>query len=492
MKRLVRILRNTCLPGFLLLLFVPAIRSQAMQAQPNDRPYGNSNTPYPDNSGNRENPPYNSGNQNQYPDDQNYNQNYDQNSQNYNDQGENISFRTFYDQLSPYGQWVNTSEFGQVWIPDAGPDFQPYRTSGHWVYTDYGWTWVSSYRWGWAPFHYGRWSYADEFGWYWIPGYQWSPAWVAWRHSEEYYGWAPLSPGLSIGISMSWGNEIPARNWCFVRPNYISSPRINNYYVSVNQNTSIINNTTIINNSRYVDASRHTSYSAGPAPAEVSRYTGRSITAVPIQTMARPGAGGVRNNQLMLYRPPVNQVRTGNSRAGAGNAINAAPGGAQNPANQLPGRSSQQVPASIHSPEINAQKVETRRNSMQGPAIQEPQRRVQADQGKLPQRQVQSDQQQAQQRQIQEQRQQQDQQRRIQSDQQQDQQRQIQEQRSQQAQQRQIQEQRQQQDQQRRIQEQPQQRPVQPQQQAPRPVERNIIQAPRTAPAQQERRVEQR
>jgi hypothetical protein len=97
----------------------------------------------------------------------------------------------FYDDLSPYGQWVQTPEYGRVWIPDAGPDFQPYASNGHWVMTEYGNTWVSDYAWGWAPFHYGRW-YQDRYrGWAWIPGRDWGPAWVSWRSGGGYYGWAP-------------------------------------------------------------------------------------------------------------------------------------------------------------------------------------------------------------------------------------------------------------------------------------------------------------
>ena len=66
-----------------------------------------------------------------------------------------VSFQVFYDQLSPYGQWVDYPNYGYAWIPDAEPGFFPYSTMGYWILTDYGWTWVSDYIWGWAPFHYG-------------------------------------------------------------------------------------------------------------------------------------------------------------------------------------------------------------------------------------------------------------------------------------------------------------------------------------------------
>ncbi len=75
-----------------------------------------------------------------------------------------ISIQTFYNELEPYGQWIDDPEYGYVWIPDASPGFRPYYSGGHWVMTRYGAMWVSSYPWGWAPFHYGRWTYSAYYG----------------------------------------------------------------------------------------------------------------------------------------------------------------------------------------------------------------------------------------------------------------------------------------------------------------------------------------
>ena len=90
-------------------------------------------------------------------------------------QGASVNFQVFYDDLSPYGQWIDYRGYGYAWVPSAGPDFIPYSTGGHWVWTDYGWTWVSDYDWGWAPFHYGRWDYDNYYGWVWIPDNEWGP-----------------------------------------------------------------------------------------------------------------------------------------------------------------------------------------------------------------------------------------------------------------------------------------------------------------------------
>src|ERR1700712_902336 len=130
--------------------------------------------------------------------------------------GEYISDQEFYDDLEPDGTWVSDPQYGNVWVPNAEEGFRPYATRGHWVLTEYGWTWVSDYRWGWATFHYGRWKYDTAYGWVWAPGHEWGPAWVQWRKTPDSYGWAPLEPGISIEVGFSSGYHIPENNWAFV------------------------------------------------------------------------------------------------------------------------------------------------------------------------------------------------------------------------------------------------------------------------------------
>jgi hypothetical protein len=109
-------------------------------------------------------------------------------------QEQDISF--FYTALSPYGTWIDV-DGNWCWQPNASnldEEWTPYCNHGRWELTDYGWTWVSSYTWGWAPFHYGRWFRRDYHGWLWQPDNEWGPAWVAWRTSGDFCGWAPLPP----------------------------------------------------------------------------------------------------------------------------------------------------------------------------------------------------------------------------------------------------------------------------------------------------------
>ena len=220
-----------------------------------------------------------------------------------------VSFQVFYDQLSPYGQWVDYPNYGYVWIPDAGSDFVPYSTGGHWIITDYGMTWISDYNWGWAPFHYGRWDYNDSYGWFWIPDNEWGPAWVSWRRASGYYGWEPMGPGISI--SMSFGREYDSHNdhWIFVQDRYIDRSDMNRFYANRVDHDRIVRNSTIINNT-YIDKGRHTTYVAGPAREDIQKSTGRRVNPVTVQENNKPGQE-INNGQLRIYRP---QVMTSNDK----------------------------------------------------------------------------------------------------------------------------------------------------------------------------------
>jgi hypothetical protein len=220
-------------------------------------------------------------------------------------QQEDVNFQIFYDQLSPYGQWVDYPNYGYVWIPDVGNDFVPYSTSGHWVLTDYGWTWMSDYDWGWAPFHYGRWNFDNFYGWFWVPDNEWGPAWVTWRSADGYYGWAPMESGISI--SMSFGRQYNRLNdhWIFVRDRDIERPDISLYYANQNDRNRIILNSRVINQT-YIDNNRHTTYISGPAREDVQRATGRTFKSVAIQENDRPGQTMI-NGQLRIFRPQVNK-----------------------------------------------------------------------------------------------------------------------------------------------------------------------------------------
>lgn len=235
----------------------------------------------------------------------------------------NISF--FYEAMSPHGQWVNHSEYGYVFQPTVvvqRPDWRPYVDNGRWVWTDQGWYWHSDLDWGWAPFHYGRWAHDDRYTWVWVPDNQWGPAWVNWRQSDDYYGWAPLPPRsrFEAGIGFSFHDRhvgldfnfnLGERDYAFVpadrfldrdyRRVIVPRDRVRNVY----NNTTIVNNTYVYNDNRIINN--------GIPRERVERRTNRRLETVRVRE-ERVEAGRPiphereSGNELAVYRPQVKEA----------------------------------------------------------------------------------------------------------------------------------------------------------------------------------------
>jgi hypothetical protein len=117
----------------------------------------------------------------------------------------------FYDQLSPYGVWVDEPDVGRVFVPETA-NYVPY-TTGHWEYTNLGFVWISTEPYAWATSHYGRWAYSRHYGrWYWLPDTSWGPAWVEWRTAGNDFGWAPLGP--DVVVRGGWQPPVDAWHYC--------------------------------------------------------------------------------------------------------------------------------------------------------------------------------------------------------------------------------------------------------------------------------------
>jgi hypothetical protein len=248
-----------------------------------------------------------------------------------------ISFQTFYDELSPYGDWIYTSEYGYVWQPyfDRPEDFRPYSSNGDWVYTEYGWTWVSDYRWGWAPFHYGRWYFDDYFGWLWIPGNEWAPAWVTWGSYNNYWGWAPLGPNVYVNIDFKW--MAPDFWWTFIPCRHFYSHGWHNYIygrpIQVNHITNITN--IYINNNN-----QRNSWFNGPRVNDVERYGRRRVQRMEVVDSERADNLRAANGRVSIYRPQVEESRNSYRPTQSRNFENARPANRitkQNPRSNDPG-----------------------------------------------------------------------------------------------------------------------------------------------------------
>ena len=124
---------------------------------------------------------------------------------------------TFQQDLSAYGRWVQTPEYGSVWVPNGvSTEWRPY-TDGRWVDTAWGWSFVSDVPWGWAAFHYGRWGFRAGLGWFWVPGYVWAPAWVSWRYYAGYVCWSPFAPAGFV-YQRTWPGWVVVPSRAFTRP----------------------------------------------------------------------------------------------------------------------------------------------------------------------------------------------------------------------------------------------------------------------------------
>ncbi|HAV62572.1 MAG TPA: hypothetical protein DCY13_09430 [Verrucomicrobiales bacterium] len=227
-------------------------------------------------------------------------------------------FRT---SLSPYGSWVYVEGIGDCWRPTVAvvnSDWRPYYDGGRWIYTNSGWYWLSDYSWGWGPFHYGRWHRHANWGWVWMPGYTWGPAWVEWRTTSTYCGWAPLPPyygagfsvshwGGSFGFSISWGHY----NWIPYR--YCNGYYPRRYSVHHHHSREVYQNSTVVRPT--IIGNNNTVIITGPDSTVVAQNSGRTeikrVTLRDSSVGTRAPVSGPRDyienggSTLATFRPPT-------------------------------------------------------------------------------------------------------------------------------------------------------------------------------------------
>ncbi len=230
----------------------------------------------------------------------------------------------FYNDLAPYGTWVDLDGVGWCWQPRVvvmNHGWQPYCDRGHWLYSDCGWYWQSDYSWGWAPFHYGRWLMHDRCGWVWVPDTTWGPAWVIWRTSGDYCGWAPVPPhaafdaglgwrfnGVHVGLNFDFGLR-PDR-FTFVALKDFTQRDLGHRHLPATEVTRMYSHTTIVNN--YTVNNRMVVNNGIPVE-RVSMATHAEIHKVAVSDAP---AGSIRtvtstprmaNGTAVIYRPQLHR-----------------------------------------------------------------------------------------------------------------------------------------------------------------------------------------
>ena len=223
--------------------------------------------------------------------------------------GLSVSVSYFYDDLAPYGSWIDNATYGRCWAPaGVSSDWRPY-SDGYWVSTVDGWCWISDDPWGWATEHYGRWAYDPMDGWLWIPGTVWAPAWVAWHYSDDWIGWAPLPPSAgwdpARGLRQVNVDRIPAQEWCFVPHQHFLDRRVRSAAVSPYRNVQLLSDTR--------DATRFQVRAGRPVNQGVDvrvveRTTDRPVETRPVVRVNSPNQTGDRirrGRAVGVYRPDL-------------------------------------------------------------------------------------------------------------------------------------------------------------------------------------------
>jgi hypothetical protein len=239
-------------------------------------------------------------------------------AQSYDDGYDPQAYTEFQGALAPYGSWSDDPTYGNVWSPYAsavGADFVPYATCGHWLMSEYGWTWVSDWNWGWAPFHYGRWIPLAGRGWSWVPGTMWGPSWVSWRSGHGYVGWSPLPPrGARLFAGRGAGSPwrfTAAAGLGAARPSFVS-PR---YLPALFARTTVVANDRLLSRGQWnVHVNAGPTHGTGAVPVHLASVAPHVLPRVAVYPRAglalsaRPWAraAGAPSAQLGASRPGAN------------------------------------------------------------------------------------------------------------------------------------------------------------------------------------------
>jgi len=216
----------------------------------------------------------------------------------------------FYDYLSDYGTWIDYPGYTHVWVPyEGGLSWHPF-SHGRWVWTDYGWTWVSYYQWGWIPFHYGRWDWSPALGWFWIPDTIWGPAWVSWRYADDCIGWVPLPPryrySRGSGLYLSF-IDVPDDCWIFVDNRHFADVYVERYVLPRYRNGEFVRRTVL---KAQLSERGGRIVNDGLSLDEVERITHAHISVYHLKDADRPAMTRIDSDQVVMYRPDVSVKET--------------------------------------------------------------------------------------------------------------------------------------------------------------------------------------
>jgi hypothetical protein len=245
-----------------------------------------------------------------------------------------VSFQSFYDVLSPMGEWIQVSKedvdedlndgegqsysslaedenFLFIWKPTADASWKPYM-NGKWVYTNHGWLWQSYDAWGNATYNYGRWWNSKKYGWVWMPGYAWAPAWVRWKVSADYVGWAPLTPkakwssekGINSGNYKYNDADV---NWVFVqKEGFVNDLNSSNVAASNMNKDLVAKSESIID----IKLENEAVTNIGPDVADIEKRCGKKIGRKYLKFTRERNRFRMGDNDVVLTREDFTKYNT--------------------------------------------------------------------------------------------------------------------------------------------------------------------------------------
>jgi DNA segregation ATPase FtsK/SpoIIIE-like protein len=288
----------------------------------------------------------------------------------------------FYDDLAPYGNWIERPSYGWVWTPRAvASSWRPYQ-NGHWVYSDEGWVWVTDEPYGWATYHYGRWYDDPELGWSWVPGDTWGPSWVSFQEGDDYVGWAPLPPGVDVSVGFSGGGYaygISPAAYLFVPERNFLAPRLGGYYVGRDRIGQFWGRTRNFTNYRHQGGRW---YNQG-VPVDRFQRFGRvpRYQVADVAANFRQRGGRIEGNRLAMFRPQVQRtarIAPPNQRPAARRAVVTAAQFRAAHANRV-AAARQETRAFAQAPGRNQQRLAQRQQRQQQGAVQRQARTAQVE-----------------------------------------------------------------------------------------------------------------
>jgi len=217
-----------------------------------------------------------------------------------------VNIDIFFQPLASHGVWVKHPKYHYIFCPKVDAKWRPY-SHGHWIYMkNYGWYFASDEPFAWAVYHYGRWFRDDKIGWCWVPGNAWAGAWVAWRRSNDYVGWAALPPdreGYAVDVDISTA-EPPQPDWVFVPPKQFLQPKLSTVVVFADQHPDVFQKTkyvgpVVVQNNIVVNNVIDVNF--------IQQQTNTKVTVVEPKPVNDPGQAAVdaNGNTIAVFAPQI-------------------------------------------------------------------------------------------------------------------------------------------------------------------------------------------